>query len=164
MSGVSLTVDTRGLDRLAKRFRRLHDRARDLFPLFDEIGAALVSSTQRRFEEGRGPDGEAWPESFRAREEGGKTLVDRAHLLGSITHNAGRESVEVGSNLIYAAIHQTGGEIAARVAEYLHFRVGGRWARVKSVTIPARPYLGLSPADEDEIGAIVEDHLMEPLR
>lgn len=164
MAGVSLTVDTRGLDRLTNRFRKLRERTRDLHPLMDEIGAAMVASTQRRFEEGRGPNGEPWPESIRAREQGGRTLVDKALLLGSLTHNPSRDSVEWGSNLVYAAIHQLGGEIAARVAAYLHFRVGGRWVRKKSVKIPARPYLGISPADENEIGGIVEDYLMEPLQ
>ncbi|MDX9860888.1 MAG: phage virion morphogenesis protein [Rhodospirillales bacterium] len=161
---VSLVYDTRELKRLSRRLRDIAERTGDLRPLMEEIGAAMVSSTVQRFEDGRGPDGKAWPKSLRARLEGGKTLVDKAHLRDSITYDAGADSVEIGTNLVYAGTHQTGAEIRAKVADYLSFRVGGRWARKKKVTIPARPYLGISAADEDEIEAIAGDYLAEPLQ
>jgi len=47
----------------------------------------------------------------------------------------------VGTNVKYARIHEYGGEIKAKNAPYLKFPIGGRWASVKSVTIPARPYM-----------------------
>lgn len=84
--------------------------------LFDAIGAALVVSTQDRFERETGPDGEKWPASLRARTTGGKTLTDKGMLVGSLTHNATDAMVEIGTNLIYAAIHQLGGVIRAKGA------------------------------------------------
>lgn len=59
----------------------------------------------------------------------------------------GERTVEVGSNLVHAAIHQFGGVIRPRAAKLLMFR--GHVA--KSVDIPARPYLGLSKEDEREL-------------
>jgi len=75
--------------------------------------------------------------------EGGQTLVDSGRLRDSITHAVEPGRAVIGSNLVYAAIHQLGGEAG----------------RNRSVTLPARPYLGISPADEIEIGAILDDHL-----
>lgn len=61
----------------------------------------------------------------------------RAALGGSI-------SVEIGTNVIYGAIHQFGG-------------AAGR--KDRRVTIPARPFLGVSNEDSTELLAIENDHL-----
>lgn len=146
MTGVSIRVDTRELDRLAdKTVANLEDAKPDR-ALFDAIGAALASSTMDRFEDQRGPDGREWQPSQRAEKENGQTLVDQGHLR-IITHRPGDSQVEVGSNLIYAAIHQFGGEAGRNLA----------------VTLPARPFLGIDAADEREIGDIVTDHLREAM-
>ncbi|MCZ7599370.1 MAG: phage virion morphogenesis protein [Gammaproteobacteria bacterium] len=58
-----------------------------------------------------------------------------------MTHAAGAKQVEVGTNLVYGAIHQ----------------FGGRAGRGHSVNIDARPYLGLSAEDEDEVVGILRD-------
>jgi phage gpG-like protein len=51
-------------------------------------------------------------------------------------------SVDVGTNVIYAAIHEFGGIIKAKVAKYLCFMTDdGQWHKVKSVTMPARPFM-----------------------
>ena len=137
---------------------RLADAGADTEPMMDEIGGMLVASTIDRFERGVGPDGRAWPESIRARETGGRTLVDSRRLLLSITHRAGRDQVTVGTNVIYAAIQQFGGTITARKAQALVFNIpGAGWATVRSVTLPARPFIGLSDADRAEIPRIVVD-------
>jgi phage gpG-like protein len=52
-------------------------------------------------------------------------------------------AVDVGSvmtNVIYAAIHEFGGDIYPRNASALHFQVNGRWVTTQHVRIPARPY------------------------
>ncbi|MBX9944947.1 MAG: phage virion morphogenesis protein [Reyranella sp.] len=141
-----------GLERLSKTLV-------DLWQTMDAIGAYLVASTQRRFERQAGPDGTPWKPSIRAQIEGGWTLLDSGHLRSSIAHAATRDTVEVGSNRIYAAIHQLGGTIRARNAPNLRFRIGGRWISKPSVTIPARPFLGLDQEDELEIDAIVQADL-----
>ena len=110
----------------------------------DDVGQHVVSSTTERFAEtSMAPDGAPWQPSQRALASGDRTLVLQGHLRDSITHDVDGDSVSVGSNLAYAAIHQYGGE------------AGRRGARV---SIPARPFLGLSSDDEAEIKMIFHDH------
>lgn len=57
-------------------------------------------------------------------------------------------AVEIGSDLVYAPVHEFGATIRPRKAEYLHFKTrDGAWVRTKEVTIPARPFL--QPALDD---------------
>ena len=62
----------------------------------------------------------------------------------------------IGTDLIYAGIQEFGGTIKAKNAPYLVFRTeDGRWHRVKSVTLPARPYM--RPAfDTEKENAVAE--------
>ena len=48
---------------------------------------------------------------------------------------------ELYSDAPYAAVQEFGARIQARRAQYLKFKVEGRWVQVKRVTIPARPFL-----------------------
>jgi phage gpG-like protein len=90
-------------------------------------------------------------------------LRDEGHLYASITHRASPTSVEVGSNAIYAAIHQFGGTIKAKDAKALRFRIGDVWVTKESVTIPARPFLGIDDDDRQMIVETVADALgVEP--
>lgn len=165
MAGVSLRYDLSGLKNANRQLAKMLRRAGDLTPLMDVIGARLVTSTQHRFEAGRGPDGEPWQPSIRAKAQGGRTLVDRGHLRDSVTHEPTSDAVAVGSNLVYAAIHQLGGTVQARADGYLTMKIPGvGWRRKKSVEIPARPFLGLDPDDEAMIAEEVQDYLTEPLQ
>lgn len=80
-----------------------------------------------------------------AAEKAGDVLnVITGRLRGSIFGEViGDDKLEVGagSNVKYARIHEFGGVIKAKNAPWLHFPVGGGWARVKQVEIPARPYV-----------------------
>ena len=132
-AGIRLEADT------ALLRRRVADMAAVLQKnpeaAFDEVGQILAASTVLRFERGAGPDGEPWEPSRRALEEGGQTLVDSARLRNSITHVASADGVDVGTNVLYAAIHQFGsGDLE------------------KPKNIPARPFLGL---DDDDADAVV---------
>ena len=65
--------------------------------------------------------------------------VDRGHLP---------RFVEVGSDLVYAPVHEFGATIRARGGGFLTFKLrDGSFRRVRSVTIPARPWL--QPAIKD---------------
>lgn len=163
MSGLSYSVEgtQAALSALARAAAGLDDAT----PLYADIGMLLVTSAQQNFERESAPDGNPWPQSIRAKQEGGKTLSDTLRLLKSITHEAGPASVAVGTNVEYAAIHQLGGTIRAKTSRGLRFRMGGNggWITKQSVTIPARPFLGLSQDDEKEIVALSEDYLGQTL-
>lgn len=162
MSGVTLNVTLEDSAALAA-LGRLAKAGTELEPLMDEIGAGLVTSTQLRFERGEAPDGSAWTHSIRAREQGGQTLIDSGHLRDSITHAAGPSQVEVGTNVLYAALHQLGGAIKAKAKPRLTFKIGDRFISKAQVTIPARPFIGLSAGDADMVeeraAAFVEEAL-----
>lgn len=111
--------------------------------LMDTIGETFVSSTQQRFQDGIGPDGKKWQQSKRAAAEGGQTLVKSAQLRNSISYEASPQMVCVGSNKIYARIHQ----------------LGGKAGRGRKVTIPERPYLGINDEDRAEIKALMVEEL-----
>jgi phage virion morphogenesis protein len=153
MAGVALQL-TSNSDAIAAAFAQLADRAEDKRPLMEEIGAALLLSTQMRFESETGSDGNPWPQSLRAKLEGGKTLRDTGRLVQSLTFTASSDLVEVGTNVTYAEVHQFGATITAKTARGLRFRIGDQWVTKKSVTIPARPFLGIDDDDRDEIAAI----------
>jgi phage virion morphogenesis protein len=134
-------------------------------PLFEDIGAMLRISTDGRFENEKDPDGNPWPQSLRALSSGGKTLTDTARLVGSITHEASNDGVAIGTNVIYAAIHQMGGTIKAKTSRGLRFRVGGNksWVQKMSVDIPQRAFLGVDGDDEKAIIALSEDYITQAL-
>lgn len=143
------------------KFKRDISQLKDLdkIGLAKKIGEALVSSTQARFETQKGPDGAEWPVSHRAANTGGQTLSDTGRLKNSISYHATAQGVEVGTNVKYAHVHQNGAVIKPKKAKYLRFRIGTTWARKKLVTLPPRPFIGISDADVEEIDGTIMDHL-----
>lgn len=142
---LALHIDLRGLDRLRARLARLSDL--DTAGLMEAIGAEVESQTRRRIEEEKtAPDGtpwEPWSGGYAATRHGGHSLLmGEGHLDDSIQYVADARSVQVGSNLVYAAIHQFGGEPGMAPGP---------------AGIPARPWLGLSADNLDDLAAVVED-------
>lgn len=129
-----------------------------------QIGEGLLASTKRRFKEGRGPDGKRWPPSTRVKEKGGQTLVRTRRLERSITYKVSPGKVEIGTNDKRADVHQSGRTIRARRAKALKFRVGRRWVQVKSVKMPARPFIGISKADSEMIDETIMAEIGEQLK
>lgn len=120
--------------------------------MFDDIGGALHALTMDRFESSTAPDGSSWEPSARALLEDGKTLVDHAHLRDSFTweHTPGG-GIEFGSDMIYAAIHQS----------------GGKTGRGHAIELPAREMVpgGDWPSDYLlEISDIVIDHITRSIQ
>lgn len=155
----TLTVGLTGEDAIQNALEALVSEVADLTPVMDKIGGYLVASVQRRFEISMGPEQSSWRPSIRARSEEGQTLKQSGALATFWSHRAKADGVEVGTSVPYAAIHQFGGTIRAKKAKALHFMIGGEHVIRKSVTIPARPFLGINAEDEDAILDIFRDHL-----
>lgn len=136
--GSSVVVEIAAHDGALARLAEVLSRPDDIM---DRIGQYMVASVHRRFERERAPDGTPWLKSARAIAEGGQTLTDTGRLRGSIVHTLtdGGRGVEVGTNVVYAAIHQ----------------LGGRAGKGRRARIPARPYLGVDERDRDTILRIV---------
>jgi len=162
MAGAGIRVEATGA------LAGLHDlvaRLEHPHPMFEAIGGALLESTQRRFETGSAPDGSVWPQSIRAMvgERGGPTLNDTGRLLDSLTFNASDQGLELGTNVLYAAVQQFGATIRPKAAGgKLAFRLLGRTIFADEVTIPARPFIGLDEDDERAILEIAGDYAVGP--
>lgn len=126
-----------------------------------DIGEELRTQTLDRFNAQVDPDGQAWKKSIRVNSSGGQTLSDNGDLKNSIKYKASDEGVALGTNKIYAAIHQYGGPIRVKNAKCLKFNIGGRWSSKKEVEIPQRAYLGVSDENLLDINEIIEEHIKE---
>lgn len=131
------------------------------YALMKNISEGLRSSTMDRFRSGKSPEGKSWEPSIQAQEGQGITLTQTTRLKNSIKNMADATGAAIGTNTIYAATHQFGEEgrtIRAKKAKYLKFRYKGAWVNVEKVTvnIPARPYLGISDEDMEDIRDEVE--------
>ncbi|MFE0757194.1 phage virion morphogenesis protein [Inquilinus sp. NPDC058860] len=83
MVGVSTRVDSAIVQ---AALGRVSERMANARGLYDNIGAAMVVSTQMRFEREQAPDGSPWPKPLRVLIEGGNILRLSGRLYGSITH------------------------------------------------------------------------------
>jgi phage virion morphogenesis protein len=152
-------------------------------PMLDAIGADLKKRVQLNFRNSQSPEGVAW-EPLKSRS--GKPLLDSGRLRDSIDSQTNGDGVSIGTNVIYAAVHQFGHTFNRQARQHtLNFRqtrngnVGNRFVRANranfsqqvtigahSVTIPARPFLptnGLPPAWQDSIVRIIARHLLDGL-
>lgn len=154
MSGIGMRVRLQNMDLPPRVMKKLADA--DTQSLMEEIGDYVLSETLLNFEQEQTPEGQPWDKSIRAREGGGKTLQDRGHLRDSYTFDALSDQVEIGSNVIYAAIHHFGGTIKGKDGN-LKFKIGNRWSQKAEVEIPARPALGITDGMETEIGDLALD-------
>ncbi len=127
----------------------LAKRGENLRPLMKNIAGIFASSTEENFKEEGRPDkwtdlADITKEKRRKKDKWpGQILQVEGQLAASVNTEYDDESVVIGSNKDYAAIHQ----------------LGGKAGRNKKVKIPARPYLQLTDEDFDEILDATENFL-----
>jgi phage gpG-like protein len=87
----------------------------------------------------------------------------RKSITRRIEGDRGNPVGRVGTNLIYARIHELGGTIRPVRAKYLHFRTtDGGWIKTKKVIIPRRPYMAPSLSENlQKIVKIIRESVME---
>ena len=133
------------------RLLDLAKRSENLRPLMKNIAGIFAYSTEENFKEEGRPD--KWTElsesTIKQRTKNkqwpGMILQISGQLASSVNTYYDDDSAVMGSNLEYAAIHQ----------------LGGQAGKNKSVEIPARPYLQLTPDDFEEILSMTENFLGE---
>lgn len=155
---LTLTYDDLGVTAAAAQLTAM---GRDLqSEILAPIGALLESTTLERFDTNVGPDGQAWEPSLRAKITGGRTLVDKGHLRDSIHYAVEADAVEIGSAHLTAGVHQFGATIHAKTGAGLNFMLAdGLRVTVDTVTIPERPFVGLSAEDRDLVEGVAVDAL-----
>lgn len=133
-------------------FNRLLGAGADLAPLMRQVAATLDDITEQAFADQSDPTTatpwqELKPRTIKARTKRdywpGKILQQRGQLAASITSEYGKDYAAVGTNTIYARIHQ----------------LGGHAGRGKKTPIPARPYLGVPDHGRDEILDLLRAHI-----
>lgn len=156
MAGTAITIELRGLRALRDWLGRIDPR--DALPL---VAAAGESVTRQRLQSGGpAPDGTPWAPWNEHYTERGQSLLHKSGALrDSIESGVAGDTAYWGSNLVYARIHQLGGVIKPKPSNpkgLLSWVDGGaRWF-ARSVTIPARPYLGFGAAEQRAVSEAFE--------
>lgn len=172
MAGASLAAIELEDAEVLKAIDTLQKAGGRLEPVWRDIGEYLLISTRERFDREQAPDGTPWEplaESTLQRKMlkgvqrgkgkkrkrlttrkgtlktgaisaalNSKILVESGNLRDLMRYQIGQDGLKFGSDRIYAATHQFGDE---------------------KRDIPARPFLGLSEEDRQEILDILADHL-----
>lgn len=181
MSGVTFVVDDQAMQ---AAFGRLADAVTDMRPVMDEIGMGLASRVRTTFEHEASPWGDKWPglkatlRGRRMKGTGAQILRDTGRLANSISHTVTGNSVDVSTDVEYAAIHNFGGTIQRKGragSVRLRTTAGGHLMRQKgspnlavfakrshkratersyqgrdyAITIPARPFFPIRGGQVD---------------
>ncbi len=149
---------TNELPQLNERLKGVYDHLNgDLTPLMERIGGIVENSTRQRFEDEESPNGVSWeqlmPSTVAVKKGNKKILKASSHLMNSITYHADKTSVVVGTPELYGKYHQTGTDpyiIEPKTKKALKTPYGV-FKKVHHTGLPARPFLGLSEDDKDDI-------------
>jgi phage virion morphogenesis protein len=174
---MEIIIKMDGADAVREYLNKIADRAGNMRPIMKAIGDRVVEQTKRRFEKGGpAPDGTPWKPSKTPNPKRIRTLTVSGHLRDSIrSQPIGNNAVAIGTNKVYGAIHQLGGGIkqGARSELFVRNRAkSGKFTkgtkagrgytfRDRTIGIPARPFLGLSRADSEEIISRINEFIME---
>ena len=123
-------------------------RSENLRPLMKNIAGIMADSTEENFkEEGRPKWKDLSEKTKTARKKTGhypgQILQVSGQLALSVTTQYDDSSAVIGSNKVYATIHQ----------------LGGQAGKNKKITIPARPYLSLTDDDFEDIIETIEHYI-----
>ncbi|WP_124076149.1 phage virion morphogenesis protein [Burkholderia gladioli] len=164
---------------------RIQGLMRDATPLMGLVSEEMMGAVEENFEQQGRPK---WlglsPKTWKRRREAagtGKILQRSGRLLSSMSKSHDATSARVGTNVVYAAIHQFGGTIERHpVSGYVRLRKGRdgmllrqanhprlavfaknshklakvvKWTRSTgwTIKIPARPFLVLTESDSVKI-------------
>ncbi|ODN71183.1 phage virion morphogenesis protein [Methylobrevis pamukkalensis] len=159
MTGVTLKVDDAAV---IAGLARVADAGLDPNDVLQNIGEYLRDAVQDRFDAEAGPGGVKWAPLnplYAATKKGRGILRESGDLHENIVWQIIGGALHVGTNRLHARVHQFGATIKPKSAAALVFQLGTRVIHAASVTVPARPFLGIDDEDRREILDIVADHL-----
>lgn len=140
----------------------LIERGEDLSPVMEAIAELGRAKTHESFQTQTSPSGEKWKPSWRAQHQGGKTLIDKGILKGSIGTTFDERSASWGFGMKYGIVHQLGATIKPKNGKSLAFTgADGHLRFAKQVKIPARPSLpdSIEQLDQHAINDILTAYL-----
>ena len=152
-------------DEITAALQRLASHMTDMSQPMNAIGEQLEYQTEQRFDQGVSPDGIPWAPKSQTTIEAyirrGQSVdfrplfgpnADGIPLRASFFRDYGPDFVEIGTNNVYAAVMQSGAGKGA-------FGSDSKGHPIPWGTIPARPFLGISDTDHENITAEVEEWL-----
>ena len=155
--------------RVTEQFNKLMAGVKNASPLMRIIAGDMMDEVEDNFAQQGRPKwlGFKYTPSAKRGGSSAKLLQDSGQLASSIQEHSSNDTAVVGTNKVYAAIHQFGGKtkphiIRPRNKKALAF--GGRV--VKSVNhpgsnIPARPFLSITPGGEQKILSHTSQYLQK---
>jgi phage virion morphogenesis protein len=139
-------IKVTNLKNVSKKLQTIEKNANNLRPALENIALILEDDIQTNFDNESDSTGRKWKRlkkntlKYKNKRGYKKKLQNRGILASSITSSVTNKSVEVGTNLSYAAVHQKGSE---------------------KKNIPARPFM---PIDEDgQIPVTLEKEIIEEI-
>ena len=141
---IEIKIDNQKVE---KALLEIAQKTSNLRPLMKNIAGIMADSTEENFKEEGRPKWKDLSEKTKTvrRKTGhypGQILQVSGQLAMSITTQYDNESAVIGSNKVYAAIHQ----------------LGGPAGKNKKTTIPARPYLRLTENNYHDILEVIEKY------
>lgn len=136
MAGVDIGFELSGDRALNDFLDLLITRAKSPKKFYDRVGKKLLASTQDRYLVEKDPKGNKWKSLSPSYKNSAKKrnsaypdsiLLLTGDMFKSLDYEANFDGLSIGSDVVYAATHQYGDD---------------------SRNIPARPFLGISDADE----------------
>ncbi|MDX1301200.1 phage virion morphogenesis protein [Photobacterium sp.] len=134
--------------------RKLHTilkKTASLQPLYQQIGDYLLTVHRQRWQLQQSPEGQSWlplsPDYQRSKPAASDLiLVLNDHLRQSLSYWGDDQGLSFGTPLEYGAIHHYGGNTDMSP---------------QNAAIPARPWLGVSDDDIEQINQILKQYLKE---
>ena len=142
---IEIKIDNKKVE---KALLEIAQKTSNLRPLMKNIAGIMADSTEENFKEEGRPKWKDLSEKTKTTRKKighypGQILQVSGQLALSVTTQYDETSAVIGSNKVYAAIHQ----------------LGGQAGKNKKTAIPARPYLSLTNDEYEEILSSVENYL-----
>ncbi|RLC27258.1 MAG: phage virion morphogenesis protein [Deltaproteobacteria bacterium] len=174
---MDIQIEDHGIQSLLRRIQR---QTQNLTPAMNIIGQIVRTSIVRNFEkEGRPQKWKAHSETTEKRRgKGASILREESHLMNSIHPKAYFDRAEIGTNRVYAAVHQFGAKKGAfgtfsvmqQVKEHIR-KIKGKSQKVRAHKrtrrmsvpwgdIPARPFMLVQTEDWDKIRESLSDYIL----
>lgn len=134
-----IEIELNNAEQIARALEKLSRAVKDRTPLMERIAGAMEAGVLQNFKVGGRPP---W-QGLKYRD--GNPLMNTKNLMSSITSEYDNDQAMVGTDKSYAAIHQ----------------FGGKAGRGRKVDIPARPFLLLTPEEEDDILEDIQDYFQK---
>ena len=144
---MDIHIQTGGLEHVKRLLNVQAEKLEDLTDYWDSVGKYMEKKTiQERFEKEQAPDGTKWKPLSPARikqrlkrhKRGNMKILSDTGELRRIHYEAGKNYVQIGTNVKYAKVHQFGS---------------------KKKNIPARPFLGVNEYELRHIKGMLTSYI-----